>query len=247
RIEVESVTSPPSSNHKWEKYKLFQSSISSDGATIVFCGGPVTAMSWAPTPYDQATEDQILAISVTPDPDKQYFLNSKYTDKGLIQFWNYGPLKNNTVPTDKPKLEFCIAHTHGVIWWMEWCPSGCYDSADLDGLRKLGLLAVACSDSYVYVYTVIRPQQMLGKIFDVVPTFKLVVEDGNDINLGEIPGQATKLSWTRGSGHSYIAIGYSNGVISVFNVHTESGLLKKRVNDVFILKPMLNFKAHGDA
>ncbi|GJQ69719.1 hypothetical protein Trydic_g22289 [Trypoxylus dichotomus] len=247
RIEVESVTNPTNPESDWVKYKLFQSSINTDGSTIIFCGGPITAMSWAPTPYNLATEDQILAICVISDPYKQYLPCRKYTDKGLIQFWNYGPLHNKTVPTYVPKLEFCIAHTHGPIWCMEWCPSGCYDTNQSESLRKLGLLAVACSDSCVYIYTILRPDQILGKIFDIDPTFKLITEDESDINLGELPCHPTKLSWTKASGHSYLAVGFSNGIISIFKINTENGLLKRKVKDVFVLKPIISFKAHSEA
>lgn len=159
--KVESINNPTSTNYDWIKFKLFQSSINDDGSTTIFCGGPVSAMSWVPTPYNSDAENQILAVSVLPDPDKGYLLINNCREKGLIQFWNYGVLHNKTISTTTPKLEFCIAHNYGIVWCMEWCPSGCYDSAEVkDSLKRLGLLAIACSDSQVYIYTVLRPQQI---------------------------------------------------------------------------------------
>ncbi|KAI4465697.1 rna polymerase iii transcription initiation factor complex subunit [Holotrichia oblita] len=226
-------------------YKWTLNYINDDGSTTIFCGGPISAMSWAPTPHYLEAENQILAVSVLPDPDKEYLLIDNYREKGLIQFWNYGVLHNKTILTTAPKLEFCIAHNYGVIWCMEWCPSGCYDSTEVeDSLKKLGLLAVACSDSQVYIYTVLRPQQIPGKIFDVVPTFKLSMQS-TDTNLGEIPFHAIRISWTKAAGHSYIAVGYSNGVISIFNINTESVLLKTNINGVNVLHPIITFKAHN--
>lgn len=44
---------------------------------------------------------------------------------------------------------------------MEWCPSGCYDLENVEDnpgvLKRLGLLAVAGSDSFVYIYAVPAP------------------------------------------------------------------------------------------
>lgn len=161
-IKLDHIKNPISSDHEWIKYKLFQSDIASDGTTGIFCGGPISSMSWVPTPYDLTAEDQILAISVIPDPDKLYLSRYNYRDKGLIQFWNYGVLSNQCKPTDKPKLEFCIAHDHGIIWSMEWCPSGCYDVA---GSKRMGLLAISSTDSSVYIYTVYRPGEISYVIF----------------------------------------------------------------------------------
>ncbi|KAK9702326.1 hypothetical protein QE152_g30043 [Popillia japonica] len=185
-----------------------------------------------------------VAVLVLPDPDKGYLLINNCREKGLIQFWNYGVLHNKTISTTTPKLEFCIAHNYGIVWCMEWCPSGCYDSAEVkDSLKRLGLLAIACSDSQVYIYTVLRPQQISGKIFDVVPAFKLSLRS-SDANLGEIPFHAIRISWTKAAGHSYIAVGYSNGVISIFKINTESVLLKTNVDGVTVLHPIMSFKAH---
>lgn len=93
-------------------------------------------------------------------PDKQYSLSKNSTDPGLIQFWNFGILSNSG-SVQKPELEFCICHNYGQILHMEWCPSGCYDLEKCgDGLKRLGLLAVAGSDSYVYVYSVPQPGEI---------------------------------------------------------------------------------------
>lgn len=57
---------------------------------------------------------------------------------------------------DKPILEFCLVHSHGVVWDMKWCPSGCYniEKSDGDFLPRIGLLALACSDGNIPIYTV---------------------------------------------------------------------------------------------
>lgn len=59
-----------------------------------------------------------------------------------------------------PSLEFCLLHNHGMIWHMEWCPSGCYDEEDSNGLRRMGLLAVACSDGNIIIYSIHFPDKL---------------------------------------------------------------------------------------
>lgn len=115
-----------------------------------------------PTPFTLKDEDQILAVSILLNTDKVYSINHNSTDAGLIQFWNFGPLTNKKVSAHrKPQLEFCICHNYGQILQMEWCPSGCYDVEKVPGkLKRLGLLAVAGSDPYVYIYSVPQPGEI---------------------------------------------------------------------------------------
>lgn len=131
------------------------------GSTTAFCGGPISSLAWAPTPHKSGNVDQILAVSIELTTNKRFYINRHYTDSGLIQFWNFGKLSNKEKTVNAPKLEFCICHDHGYIRHMEWCPSGCYDSEsgrdDPGVLKRLGLLAVAGSDSFVYIYSVPAP------------------------------------------------------------------------------------------
>lgn len=63
-----------------------------DGATI-FCGGPVTSMTWLPTPHILLHCKQVLAVAVAKDFDSTYLVNSNYNEKCMIQFWDFGILK----------------------------------------------------------------------------------------------------------------------------------------------------------
>lgn len=59
-----------------------------------------------------------------------------------------------------PVLAYAITHNNGTVWCLEWCPSGCYQHSDLcnyetedSKLRRIGLLAAACSDGCVNIYS----------------------------------------------------------------------------------------------
>lgn len=47
---------------------------------------------------------------------------------------------------------------------MECCPSGCYQNPDYENtianIKRLGLLAAACSDGFVYIYSLPFPEQL---------------------------------------------------------------------------------------
>lgn len=97
--------------------------------------------------------EQIVAVATCLNPNEEPILVYRRVNKGLVQFWNLGALSlgDGDSGNVRPRLEFCLAHDFGYVYDMEWCPSGCYDDA------RLGLLAVACSDSHVYVYSVPQP------------------------------------------------------------------------------------------
>lgn len=55
-------------------------------------------------------------------------------------------MKNESSPTFKLGL----AHSHGAVWSLEWCPDGCFQPA----FSRLGLLAAGFSDGKVLVYSI---------------------------------------------------------------------------------------------
>ncbi|KFM66656.1 General transcription factor 3C polypeptide 2, partial [Stegodyphus mimosarum] len=61
-------------------------------------------------------------------------------------------------------MQLGIAHKHGIIWDMAWCPSGCWEDPDSeyssDDMPCLGLLAVACSNSNIYIYSIPHPESL---------------------------------------------------------------------------------------
>lgn len=60
-----------------------------------------------------------------------------------------------------PKLAFGLVHEHGNVWAMDWCPSGCFneDSSE-DKLGRIGMVALACSDGIIPVYTISIVEQL---------------------------------------------------------------------------------------
>lgn len=99
-------------------------------------------------------------------------------------------------------MEFCLAHEHGNIWSMEFCPSGCFNEIidDDSKVKRLGLLALACSDGKLPIYTISLDDSENTdeiKIYRTKPTFELVIGDNIEQNLGLWPYQARTISWSK--------------------------------------------------
>lgn len=66
-----------------------------------------------------------------------------------------------------PVLSYAIAHNSGTVWCLEWCPSGCYQDIELGNYkvgenkpRRMGLLAAACSDGCINIYSLPFPDEL---------------------------------------------------------------------------------------
>lgn len=67
-------------------------------------------------------------------------------------------------------MSYAVAHNSGTIWCLEWCPSGCYQDESLNNckreneiessLKRMGMLAAACSDGNVHIYSLPFPEEL---------------------------------------------------------------------------------------
>lgn len=242
----------------WTRMKLFDNihSKSEDSANIFFVGGAVWGTAWCPNPLGIST-DQFLAVAAC-DPEAHYLTKTKKC-KGLIQLWDVGNLEKNYL-TKAPKLALAIAHENGEIWDLTWCPSGCWEEVvDLQNdafkksgnkLPRLGLLAAACSDGTVKIYSIPHPC-CLGKNENILPVFKskasiVLVSPQDGPNISCSPTICTKISWQRTSSHSHLAAGYGNGLICIWNLMSSSPLLIVFNNQgQLTLRPYMSFPAHS--
>lgn len=85
-----------------------------DGATI-FCGGPITAMAWLPTPHILLNCKQVLAVAVGKDFESKYFVNSNYSESCIIQFWDFDVLKKKV--NTRLKSNFLLVRLKLIIFF----------------------------------------------------------------------------------------------------------------------------------
>ncbi|CAL4120928.1 unnamed protein product, partial [Meganyctiphanes norvegica] len=234
------------SANQWEDLGLFCGSLSEN---ILFCGGPPKASAWCPIPISESLKQgsQFIALSTLSKPDSEYHSNQPRQHAGLIQIWDYGII-SDTFVKECPKLAMGIAHAYGNIWSLKWCPSGVYQTEfseiNDDSMRRLGLLAAACSDGLVRIWSVPHPTEFdiesYGRIFKGLPSMVLLGSHEKS------ESHCLQIDWFQGSGHCYIAGAMSSGMVCVWNIDTKSPLLHKCVeNDIINLFPVYSFQAHS--
>ncbi|XP_044752037.1 uncharacterized protein LOC123311962 [Coccinella septempunctata] len=236
-------------DHAFRKFELFESYLENNGNSTIFCGGPVTALSWMPTPHEYGSLHQVVAVATKPHPDAEYETDMNYNEKCFIQFWDVGPLRNTHTSLFRPKQAFCLQFDHGPVWDLQWCPSNCFDLSeqadDSEKLRRLGVLAVAGSDSYVYIYSIPNFKES-GQFYNARPVLILIRNVFEKEKLGNMDYYATRISWTKASGHRYLAVGYSNGEVAMYDLWSESGLLRYKTDDnIDVLTPYTVLEAHS--
>lgn len=236
-------------DHVFQRFQLFEPYLESNGNSTIFCGGPVNALAWCPTSYESVST-QIVAIAARNDPDKYYTNDMDYNESCLVQFWDFGPLKNLDSKMYRPRLNFAMSFDHGPIWHLEWCPSGCFEHEDSElkpgYLKRMGALAVAGSDSSVYIYSIpLLSTNKEGKFFMSRPVIRLIPTAVQDCSLNKKKFYALRISWSKASGHRYLAVGYTNGMVAIFDLKTTSKILR-RVDEQGIntLLPFKSFQAH---
>ncbi|XP_078383738.1 uncharacterized protein LOC144666216 isoform X2 [Oculina patagonica] len=232
-------------------------------------GGPVWAMDWCPVPDSNNKEEQFLAISTNRSWDEVTKVHKCASGKGLIQIWSVGQLKADSASSGStPTLSLGIAHNYGAIWDISWCPSGTWEPASSkankeDGLPRLGVMAIACSDGCVRILSIPWPSALLSALdmadsdshsssyppVIVSPTPHAVLMPcalGVPYN-GE-SGQAWRAKWFPCSVHEKIATGFSDGTVAIWNLLTESPLLKEKMGDgtqTFRLAPFLHIATNS--
>ncbi|PFX15738.1 General transcription factor 3C polypeptide 2 [Stylophora pistillata] len=237
-------------------------------------GGPVWAMDWCPVPDSTKNSEQFLAISTHRSLDEVHKVHKCFSSKGLIQLWNAGQLKVNSASSgSKPTLSLGIAHDFGAIWDISWCPSGTWEPSSSytnqkECLSRLGVIAVACSDGLVRILSIPWPSELksveevkdsesnfktgiasdefCAVIFRLIPHALLIPCSLGVAYNGE-SGQAWCAKWFPCAMHEKIAAGFSDGSVAIWNLLTESPLLKETDNDgkAFRLAPFLHIPANS--
>ncbi|XP_011500015.1 PREDICTED: general transcription factor 3C polypeptide 2 [Ceratosolen solmsi marchali] len=260
---------------KWKKWKRFEGHCIQDNPTF-FAGGPIWALAWLPIPSLLAFSkniSQFIAVSTHPTMDIEFSVGKIYTKKNIIQIWNFGDLNNKTSNMYNPKLAYAIIHEGGTVWCLDWCPSGCYQHEQLPGFinengqpKRMGLLAAACSDGCVRIYSLIFPEDLpsysdcnktinnfddkkvenIYPIYNTEPVLQLIVNLEMFDQKQQI-WQVTKLSWTKENEHNVIVAGFSNGYIALWDLTSKSSMLKTKRGNTIFLNSYRHFFAHHHA
>ncbi|XP_076643238.1 uncharacterized protein LOC143353645 isoform X2 [Halictus rubicundus] len=267
KTRTESTNSENLSNTEisWKQWQRFEGGFDK-GIPMFFVGGPIWALAWLPIPSPMYCKKpiQYIALSTHPCMQSEYSVGSVYTGHNIIQIWNTGFLDQEADKDRVPSLSYAVAHNAGTVWCLEWCPSGCYQDESLKNykkeqeiqpvLKRMGMLAAACSDGNVHIYSLPFPEELgfektegnTWPIYQTDPVLTLVVNipmyDKNKQNW-----QCTKLSWSKEHKHNIIAAGFSNGYIALWDLTCESPISMQKRQNTYIVNAFQHFFAHGNA
>ncbi|XP_022128076.2 uncharacterized protein LOC111002239 isoform X2 [Pieris rapae] len=216
-------------------YKVFEAR--ADKGVSMFVGASVNNISWVPC-NEQA--HPYLAVNCFNGTDAPRIdATELIAHSGLIQIWDFKDMQK------VPSFVFGIAHDFGTVWAMDWCPSGACEllpeNPDNTFVR-LGLLAVACSNGIAYIYsvphpTIVNTDKMMYKLKPVAE-LRLF----RDVNKY---AQATAVNWSMQKGHSCIIVGYSNGMIAMYDLECDSPLLSCEEDGVRVFYPFHDERSHN--
>ncbi|KAK0066168.1 general transcription factor 3C polypeptide 2 [Biomphalaria pfeifferi] len=196
----------------------------------VYCyvGGPIWSLEWCPIPK-QVGSEQFLSLSADTALITYSDIKTVQTGPGMLQVWSFGELQNNVNCTTQPMLRYCVAHDEGYVASTSWCPAGCFDTDDVgvDHLKRLGLLAVACSSGNAVIYSLPQPDSLpSGSEEHQVPIYHpqpVVTLQPNSKNRC---GPCLTVAWQQMGELRYIIAGYSSGSVFLWDLLTKSPLLR---------------------
>ncbi|GFQ82364.1 general transcription factor 3C polypeptide 2 [Trichonephila clavata] len=234
----------------WIELKCFES-IAHEGSNkaTFFVGGPVQSSAFCPTPRNKIVNQYIAVASSHILYNKHSYVHTKNAG-GFIQFWNLGCLHESLVLNQAPSLELAIYHTHGRITQMKWCPRGCYDdSSETDGLPRLGLLALSCSDASIRIYSIpqlnLLPKEHNNGTLPVCGTSPSVILTplfGEPCSVTR-KSMATCIEWQKNG--QQIAAGFGNGTICLWMLKTSMTITTHNEKGLLTVQPYLIFQAGG--
>ncbi|XP_065747193.1 general transcription factor 3C polypeptide 2 isoform X4 [Phocoena phocoena] len=210
---------------------------------------------WIPLAWKWQLLSELEAAHYLPQEEKSPLFSVQR--EGLPED---GTLYRINSPGNRAHFVYGIACDHGCIWDLKFCPSGAWElpgtprKAPL--LPRLGLLALACSDGKVLLFSLPHPEALLAQQpLDAVKPAIYKVQCVATLQVGSMQasdpsecGQCLSLAWIPTRPHHHLAAGYYNGMVVFWNLPTNSPLQRIRLSDGSLkLYPFQCFLAHDQA
>ncbi|XP_067880182.1 general transcription factor 3C polypeptide 2 isoform X2 [Heterodontus francisci] len=229
-----------------------------------FVGGPVWCLEWCPTPEGSAAY-QYAAIYCNKGMDDRHKLMNQHAEPTLLQIWQLGDLQQEKCPQMNAALAYGIATDYGCIWDMKWCPSGAWELPETTRkcpqMARLGILAAAFSTGKVVVYSLPHPESLnmykmkQSKASSIQGPIICKVQCTVILEIGSVQfsgsshcGQCFCLDWMPSGEHEYLAAGFYDGTVALWNLNTKSLLLRVQQGDGTLkVYPFHSFVAHDHA
>ncbi|XP_053566963.1 general transcription factor 3C polypeptide 2 [Bombina bombina] len=161
-------------------------------------------------------------------------------------------------------FSYGLATDHGCIWDLKFCPSGGWElpgtSRKSSHMSRLGLLAAAFSSGHVEIYSLPHPESLYSyrstQVKDPESRGHSIcrVDCVVRLQVGSIKacdpeesGQCFTVAWHPTKPHQYLAAGFYNGTVSIWDLKTKSVLQRVRQGRVIKQYPFHSFFAHDHA
>ncbi|XP_077148084.1 general transcription factor 3C polypeptide 2 isoform X2 [Ranitomeya variabilis] len=226
-----------------------------------FVGGPVWSLDWCPTLWGSSSS-QYVALYCHRGMDDRHRLELTYTGPALLQLWCLGALSPDQGVVSAASLSYGLAVDDGCIWDLKFCPSGGWEPPGTPRkgpeMARLGLLAAALSSGHVQIYSLPHPESLhshrktQGKdlchpsVFKVDCVVRLHVGSVKACGPGD-NGQCFTVAWMPTKPHQYLAAGFYDGLVAIWDLKTKSVLQRVRQGRVIKQYPFHSFSAHDGA
>ncbi|XP_073413886.1 general transcription factor 3C polypeptide 2 isoform X2 [Dendrobates tinctorius] len=226
-----------------------------------FVGGPVWSLDWCPTLWGSSS-CQYVALYCHRGMDDRHRLEVTYTGPALLQLWCLGALSPDQGVASAASLSYGLAVDDGCIWDLKFCPSGGWEPPGTPRkgpeMARLGLLAVALSSGHVQIYSLPHPESLhshrtaQGKdlrhpsVYKVDSVVRLHVGSVKACGPG-VNGQCFTVAWLPTKPHQYLAAGFYDGLVAIWDLKTKSILQRVRQGRVIKQYPFHSFSAHDGA
>lgn len=234
-------------------------------STAFYTGGINTASAWQPKshydPLSNMTPD-LVAISVNAcSMNQSLTYKDSQTLEGCVQFWTVGSSTEGDGGNMKIELSYAIGHNYGTIFEMLWCPLGTSWQPQVntgDAISRSGLLALACGDGQIRILNIPHTNSLLDKvisrtaesILESIPFFKTrpiatLMPPGVGLSTDYQTTACKSISWSLESNQRFIAAGYTNGNVAMFDLANSSPILYLNADGQHIYQPLKSWIAHG--
>ncbi|XP_056410199.1 general transcription factor 3C polypeptide 2 [Hyla sarda] len=226
-----------------------------------FVGGPVWSLDWCPTLWG-SNSCQYVALYCHHGMDDRHKLHVTHTGPALLQLWHLGVLSPDKGVDSAASFSYGLAIDDGCIWDLKFCPSGGWEPPGTPRkgteMVRLGILAVAFSSGHVQIYSLPHPEALNSQrkshekdtgeltICKVDCVVKLHVGSIKACTPGE-NGQCFTVAWLPSKPHRFLAAGFYDGTVAIWDLKTTSVLQRVRQGGVIKQYPFHSFSAHDNA
>lgn len=207
---------------QWMQLDRFQGTALSTGDMLMFIGGPICAMAWAPISDD--TNTQYIAVAYKNDFNEYTLQKNPVPKKTMILI-----IEQSTILQEPPHVLYGFKVENGPVNHLEFMPSGGYSKS----MNRLGLLAVSTIETDVHVYSLpiaynIKMEKgednfcdtnIDFKFLEIRPSFTLVVDARKNFDIShEKNNMSVFVKWSKGKNHNIIAAGFANGAFAIWDI-----------------------------